>query len=265
MPSTEETIQLYLKTLKEDVPAWKIAQDIGANRNTVRVYLKRLYDKGLIDKPKRGYYCNKPRYGVGEPQADLLRFQHLHFWVDEVKIRAEDAGREEVLPFPEVSGGDSARIRIEFGAKRGKINWYVKADAGLDFYGLHLARSLVDERLLRLGYKPPLDWRAEGWESLTDKFGLRLNGVTTVTFTTLSGWMEKYYNKRYGLRHEIRAPGEGDATLSQLGAMLQGGINYGQLIQAVAVTNKNQDRLLAYLDQQSRLLQAILEKLTRGK
>ncbi len=267
MPSLRDAILTYLRNspnLEEDHPAWKIAKDIGANRSSVRVYLTRLTQEGAVEKVKTGYYRITPGYAVGVGGWREVRVQHLHFFVDEVKVRDEDWGREEVIAFPEVSGDDPARVRVEFGGKRGKLHWWVKADAGLDFYGLNLARALVDERLLRLGYRPPSDWRCEGWETLSDKMGVRLEGVSCVTFSTLSGWLEKYYDKGYGVRKEIRAPGQGDATLSQLTAMMQGGVNYGQLLQAVAVTNKNQDRIMSYLEQQGRILNALIERISKS-
>lgn len=259
MPTLEEAIKTYLNNSDHDEPAWKIAKDLGANRNSVRVFLSRLKKQGVVESPKYGYYCIRPGYAVGGGVWREVRVQHLHFWVDEVVVRGEDWGREEVICFPEVSGDDPARIRVEFGGKRGKLHWWVKADAGLDFYGLNLARVVVDERLLRLGYRPPVDWRCEQWETLADRFGIRLEGVSCVTYSMVSGWLEKHYNKGYGVRREIRAPGQGDATLESLNAMLQGGVNYGQLLQMVASTHQDLNRVLTYLEQNNRLLEAVIK------
>jgi hypothetical protein len=261
LPGLENAIKTYLSNSQHDEPAWKIAKDLGANRNSVRVFLSRLYKTGVVDRPKTGYYCIKPGYAVGDGPWREVRVQHLHFYADGVKVRAEDWGREEVISFPEVSGESPARVRIEFGGKRSKLHWWVKADAGLDFYGLSLARLLIEERLLRLGYSSPGEWVAEGWETLSDRFGIRMEGVSCVTYSDVSGWLEKHYNKGYGVRRELRAPSEGDATLNQLTAMMQGGINYGQLLQSVAVTNRNVDRMMNYLEQQSRIMNAILDRL----
>ncbi len=192
-----------------------------------------------------------------------IRLQNLHFYVEGYPVRREHSDHNEVIDFPEVSEEDSARVTIEFGWKRRKLHWYVKADAGLDFYGLSLARKAVELQLRLMGYDPPGDWLCRDIEAMRDSFGVRLEGVSCVTFTDVSGWMEKTYNKRYGLRREIRAPGAGDATLSQLTAMMQGGVSYGQLIQAVAVTNQNVNRVMTYLEQESRILNAILERISK--
>lgn len=262
MPTLEEAILIWLRNSRypdEDYSAKQIAQELHENRSSVRVNLSRLVKRGDVERTKYGYYRIRPGYAVGGGVWREVRVQHLHFWVDEIKVRDEDWGREELIEFPEVSGVDPARIRVEFGGKRGKLHWWVKADAGLDFYGLNLARIVVEERLLRLGYRPPMDWSCEGWETLADKFGIRLEGVSCVTYSTLSGWLEKHYDKGYGVRREIRAPSRGDATLESLNAMLQGGVNYGQLLQMVANTHQELNRVLTYLEQNNRLLEAVVK------
>ena len=193
-----------------------------------------------------------------------IKVQNLHFYVDNFPIRREHSDHNEVINFLEVAGSDSARITIEFGWKRRKLHWYVKVDAGLDFYGLGLARKVVDLQLRLMGYVPPSDWIAEKTEFLKDFFGSwRFDGMPScVTFTTVSGLMEKIYNKKYGIRKEVRVT-PGTQTLDGMMAMVQGGISYGQLFQEVAVTNKNVNRMMDYMEQQSRIMTAILERITK--
>ena len=261
MPRLEDAIKTYLTNSQHDEPAWKIAKDIGANRNSVRVYLSRLTKQGVVESPKYGYYCIKPEYAVGNDFTRNLKLQNLHFYVEGFSVRREDADRNVVIEFPEVEAGDSARITIEFGWKRRKLHWWVKADAGLDFYGLSLARRAVDFKLELLGYVPPVDWLAERTEFLTDFWGSwRAEGLPScVTFTDVSGLMEKIYKKKYGLRREIRVQTRGEQTLDGMMAMIQGGVNYGQLVQMVAVLSKEQNRVLSYLEQNNRLLEAVIK------
>ena len=264
MPGLEDAIKTYLSNSQHDEPAWKIAKDLGANRSSVRVYLSRLEKRGIVERPKTGYYCIRPDYAVGNNFIRDIRLQNLHFYVEGFPVRREHSDHNEVIDFPEVSGADSARVTIEFGWKRKKLHWYVKADAGLDFYGLGLARKIVDLQLRLMGYDPPVDWIAEKTEFLKDFFGSwRFEGMPScVTFTDVSGLMEKIYNKKYGVRKEIRVT-PGAQTLEGLMVMMQGGISYGQLFQEVAVTNQNVNRMMSYLEQQSRVMNAILERISK--
>ena len=264
MPGLENAIKTYLSNSQHDEPAWKIAKDLGANRSSVRVYLSRLEKQGIVERPKTGYYCIRPDYAVGNNSLRDLRLQNLHFFVEGFPVRREHNDLNDVIEFPEVSGVDSARVTVEYGWKRHKLHWFVKADAGLDFYGLSLARRLVDLQLRLRGYDPPVDWLCRDIELLKDTFGkYRTEGLPScVTFTDVSGMMEKIYNKKYGVRREIRLT-PGAQTLEGITAMMQGGISYGQLIQAVAVTNQNVNRIIPYLEQQGRLIDAIINKLSK--
>ena len=241
--------------------ACKIAKDIGANRSSVRVNLSRLTKEGIVENTKYGFYRIRPEYAVGNDFTRNMKLQNLHFYVDDYSVKREDNDRNVVIEFPEVSEGDSARITIEFGWKRRKLHWWVKADAGLDYYGLSLARKAVDFKLLLLGYDPPVDWFVERSEFLTDFWGSwRTEGLPScVTYTAVSGLMEKIYKKKYGLRREIRAQTKGEQTLDGIMAMVQGGVNYGQLIQLVASTQQELHKVLSYLEQNNRLLEAVIK------
>lgn len=275
MPTLKEVILTWLTNSphpEEDFSAKEIAEKLGVNRRSVRVYLAELFKEGLIDRPKHGYYRSKPYYTVGESDWRKLRVQNLHFWVDDYEIRFEDRDREEIIEFPEVTKvGESARIRIEFGWKRSKLHWYVKADAGLDYYSLNLAHLLVNERLLRLGYRPPVEWRAEGFEFMMDLFKYRLNGASCHTFTGVRGIMEKFYDKGYGTRHELSVSNEESGSINDIMAMMQGGVNYGQTNQAIFTLVQESRKILAdngrlwsEVSQTNILLKAIINKLSKS-
>lgn len=265
MPGLEEAIKTYLINSQHDEPAWKIAKDLSANRSSVRVYLSRLVKKGIVDSPKYGHYCIKPDYAVGNNSLRDLRLQNLHFYVENFPVKREHSDLNDVIEFPEMVGEDSGRITVEYGWKRQKLHWFVKADAGLDFYGLSLARRLVDLQLRVRGYEPPAEWLCRDIELLKDTFGGRWNGLAScVTFTDVSGLMEKEYRKKYGSRREIRVNTPGANTLDGMMAMMQGGISYGQVLQGMAVTNQNVNRLIQVFEQQSRLLDALIDKMNKA-
>ena len=215
----------------------EIAKIIKQNRNSVRSEIRRLVRKGIIEKAFYGHYCTKPTIVVGTPpRLQNLLFIATSLKYPELKGKVRDH-KEFVYEFsdkPDIPELDF-RVWLTFGKKRDKINWTVKAPLGLDLYALLMARQWVDEKCGQ--YNPEfrnLVWDANKFEFLFDHMSVKLEGVSIITIDDLVGTMEKYYNKSYGVRHEIRSSVKGK-KIEDLVNLVSGGLPQSQMMQGVVV------------------------------
>ena len=142
------TIQRKIVTLLEGVDRpltpQIIAKNIKANPNSVRSEISKLLKKGILIREFYGHYSLNPNYGVGSEKPP--RVQNLHFQASGLKVPRRM--RDLVIHLD----GD-ARITLQFGSKRGRINWYVSVPDGFDHHGLVLSKKLVDRECLTRGFK----------------------------------------------------------------------------------------------------------------
>jgi hypothetical protein len=151
---------------------------------TVRVFCRRLLEKGAIRQPYPGAYCSKITHGV--------RFEPLS--VHNITLRSfvcQDIAHWEK---DEVVGG--VKIHVCFGSERRKVTGYIACDVGgmsHDACLLALNRwfDLVNSRL---GFQLN-DLEILTFECNKDYHGIRLDGVQCITRTGLSGMIDRIYQK----------------------------------------------------------------------
>jgi len=155
---------------------------------TVRVFCRRLLEKGQIRQPYPGAYCSKITHGV--------RFEPLS--VHNVTLRSfvcQDIAHWEK---DEVVGG--VKIHVCFGSERRKVTGYIACDVGgmsHDACLLALNRwfDLVNSRL---GFQLN-DLEILTFECNRDHQGVRLDGVQCITRTDLCGMIDRIYQKEASL------------------------------------------------------------------
>jgi len=219
----------------------EIASFTKTNYNTVRRVLTSLVRDGLVVREFRGHYRLKPIHGLGSAP----RVQNLFVVAEGVGVRRSEVF---VWEFGGVEGG--FRVRVLFGVKRGRVSWSVRAPLGLDLYGLRLVRRVVELECEKRGYRD-LKWMVRNYELLWDERGIRFEGVKAVTLEDLDGTMEKYYNKHYGVRREVRS--SRPTRIEDLVALVQGGLPTYQVVQGVGVLEKRIDELTRAIKEQNRL------------
>jgi len=198
----------------------EIARNTKIPPNQVRARLCELRKAGKVDRPFRGYYVCDPTYGVGVPAP---RIQNLRVTARGVPVASSDLVDKRL--------GD-LRIRVTFGKKRGIISYTVKADKGLDVYGLRLCHTLVNLECEVRGYRE-LVWTPQNFGLLFDHESVRLEGVTAIIWEDLEGTLEKYYNRETGMRREIR--GSSSKSVQDLEALIQGGVTTSTVMQGLNV------------------------------
>lgn len=261
MSTLQDRLIKYMATLDRSISALELADSLKENPKSVRSRLTRMKNSGLIVREYRGHYRVKPRHGMGSPP----RLQNLLVIATSSKnpeMRGLIKSFKMVRTYPSPPD-DEFRVRIVFGGKRDNVHYTVKAPVGLDYYGLCMvhswAESVVQERV-GLSH---LIWDVKNYELLWDNMGLRLEGVSVMTISDLKGTMEKYYNKFYGVRKEVRQSPE-SASLDEMVALMGGGVPQYQMTNQLAILvdefNKFQNRfgqVLMALDKQGRVINAL--------
>ena len=155
---------------------------------SVRVFCRKLLEKGKILQPYLGSYCNKITYGVRFVPLAVHNISLRSFVCQDVKSWEKD----------EFVGG--VKIHVCFGSERHKISGYIACDVGgmshdacllalnrwFDIVQDHLGFQLNDLQILT-------------FELNKDYHGLRIDGVQCVTRTDLYGMIERVYQKEENL------------------------------------------------------------------
>jgi hypothetical protein len=155
---------------------------------SVRIYCRKLLEKGKILQPYLGSYCNKITYGV--------RF--IPLCVHNISLRSFVCQDVKSWEKNEFIGG--VKIHVCFGSERRKISGYIACDVG----GMsHDACLLALNRWFDI-VQDHLGWQLNDLQILTfecnkDYHGVRVDGVQCVTKTDLFGMVERVYQKEENL------------------------------------------------------------------
>jgi len=263
MERIQDRILKAIKEIDRPITPLELAKIIGANPESVRTRLSKMLKAGLIIRPFPRHYKPIPIYGVGSPP----RLQNLLVVADKVKnpeLKGLVTSHVIEKEFPSIPD-ETFRVRLVFGSKRDKIHWTVKAPMGLDYYGLLMTRAWVESEVSALLDLIDLNWMVKRYEILWDHLGIKLEGVSVVTIDDLEGTMEKYYNKFYSVRKEVRQSPESQ-KLENLVALASGGLPQYQMTSSLAllvnqVENMNRSIGLFLQDVQSdrRLVKAVMD------
>lgn len=234
-PSLENII--LNEMLRDDrVYLWsEIASLTKINKNSLSSTLGRMLRKGLVKRVGSGLYRTNPMYGVGattEPQK-IQNYRAIATTMAGVGL---DVPRElmnhvdeKVLGMGWFLNEEFLRVRLQFGWKRNKINFTIKAPLGLDIYGFLFCLDWVEAQLRDHGYHEEVDFVPDRCEILHDTHGLSLDGIKMLQWTT-TDIIEKIYQKPYGVRHEYRIHGD-KMSQTDLMALVQGGMPYNMILQ----------------------------------
>lgn len=203
-----------MESLGHIVSPFSVASSLNLNKDSVRKVMSSLYKEGKLDRPFHGYYNLKPRYGVGSRFSEVcLRIQN---------VRGRALAVSGVVSGKGVLEGESYRVIIQFGEKRGKVSYSVGCGLGLDLVGFDLVHDMVVRECEARGLDIPKDAWEIRCEYLTDLTGIQLEGVECMTVRDFRGNFEKYYNKP-GVRREVRSNYQG-VNVSELRTLLDKGI-----------------------------------------
>jgi len=247
MVTHEDRIMRLFRKDNRDYTPYEIASLAKIPKTSVYSTLHRMMDKGLIRRVERGIYRANPTIGVGDI-SEPMRVQNL-------RLVADSMDRETIrvpgwldykpyvgfvcdLELPGLGGGpdDLVRLRFQIGRKRGKLTFTVRAPLGLDLYGVQFALWWLGERLVEYGFNGHVDWVVDrGTEMFRDYPDVDMDalGSGAITLGEFNGWVEKIYQKAYGMRRELKL--DRQTSLDAILAVTMGGFSAGQVLNMNAV------------------------------
>lgn len=242
MVTHEDRIMRIFQKDNRDYTAYELASLAKIPKTSVYSTLHRMMNKGLVRRVERGIYRANPTIGVGDI-SEPMRIQNLRIIADSmdgepVRVPGWLEYRPYVgfvcdLELPGLGGGeeDVVRLRFQIGRKRGKLTFTVRAPLGLDLYGLQFALWWLGERLVEYGFTGSVGWVVDrGTEMFRDYPDVDLDalGSRAITLGEFNGWVEKIYQKVYGMRRELRL--DRQTSLDAILAVTMGGFSAGQVL-----------------------------------
>lgn len=221
------------------IDAWEISKKTGIRETTCRKCLSRLKRKGNIGKHSKGFYTSlsynvTPGSSMVAAAGGSIALKNPKPRLHCLRLRVFDVA------------GNPRSWRLDFGLVRvafqrydnGKAQIFVHClkEYSLDYVAFRL---LVEIALREVGQA---DWNkvlATSFEFNHDYAGLMLDGVKAITLTTLDGSFRRIYNKRLGLRDEVKTVGS--IQVDRVLSLLEGGNIYNAMqLLSSAVTELRQ-------------------------
>jgi len=241
-PTHEAKIMRLFERDNRTYTAYEIASLAQIPKNSVYSTLTRMIRKGLVRRAERGIYRANPTIGVGDI-SEPMRIQNLRLvalkmdgkplevpsWVD-YKPKVGFVHELELLGLGKTEE-DMVRLRFQIGSKRAKLTFTAKAPLGLDLYGLQFSLQWLYERLDQYGFSGRVGWVVDrGTEMFKDYPNVDMDalGSKCITLGEFNGWVEKIYQKAYGMRRELKL--DGQTSLDAILAVTMGGFSAGQVL-----------------------------------
>lgn len=249
----------------QPITAVEISKGTGFKVGTCRACLSRLARKRLIKKQSYGYYTSlfydvmRHSRMVPASLGDLTTLKYVEPRLHCLRLRVLD-----VKGNPEKWQLDLDLIKVKFQTYRnGRAQVFIdcKKEYSLDYPAYKLLVELV---LREVGQKEWDKVRAISYEYNLDYPGLKLDGVRAVTLTAFDGSFRRVYNKRHGLRDEVKIVGsvQADKVLS----LLKGDATYSAtqfLSEAIADMRQTEVIVLEAVQSMKRLADAVVKRLNK--
>lgn len=264
MPTIEDRIIRYFQRDNRLHLASEIISSLEINPNSGYSTLSRMVNKGLLIRESKGYYRATSTIGVDEGvepfRVQNFRMVATHFCGGERIVAPPDlvyrkhVGFKVVLELDGLGGGEGDVVRLQFqiGSRHGQLTFTFKAPLGLDLYGFQFALAWLDERCREYGFVDPIDWRVDrGTELLKDMPNIDMDslGSSCVTRYDYEGYMEKVYQKKFGVRRELKV--DKPTSLESIEAILMGGLPTGMMLNATYESLRNQEKAVNIMKSQS--------------
>jgi hypothetical protein len=249
----------------QPIRAIEINRSTGIKVTTCRKCLSRLAKKGKIKKHSYGYYASLSdnvalnRSMVAAADSPLV-LNNAELRLHCLRLRVFDVSGNPRKWFLDL---DVVKISLQrYASRTAQVFVDCMKDYSLDYVAFRL---LVEIALHEVGQT---DWDnvlVTSHEFNHDYLGLRLDGVTATTLKAIDGSFRRVYNKRYGLRDEVKTVGS--IGVEDVLRLLEGGTNYSIMQRLSVISEEIREERSAVSEaaqQMRRLVDELLGKQTDG-
>jgi len=237
----------------------EISSKTDIKASTVRKYVRKLSKRGFLIRKHHGHYISRKNAFTfsssmvkhAEGFADLPRVHCLRLRFPDVKLSRRDWKR------------DFGVVRVKFQVhSNGWATVFVdcKNPYSLGFVAFQMLISFLleelcyDRRFMDRVKVPSFEWNREF-------FGVRIDGVKALTLKAFDGSFRRIYNKKFGLRDEVKIVGS--PSLSNVLALMQGGVSTYNIVQLLFANFEEQKKLVELHKYQNRIFSDLVSQTRR--
>lgn len=233
---TFDRILSLIEKCPEGIKPKTVAKCLHLNESTVRSYMRRLFSRGLlVQNYNFGFYTvAKTIHGITNYNIHNI---YLSYTFNEETIK--ESGQKKIR-------FQNIKIRIYYGMKSRKATCSVSSKNPLSLRELELVKYVFENEVKRELKKESLpELYVKSAEINRDYNNIRMEGLNAVTWNNFAGLLEKYYNKKEGVRKEFKAsvPVKASVLLS----VLRNNIDIYPLIERVGEIEKDVKIIKEYL------------------
>lgn len=224
--------------------------------STVRKLLRSLEKGGFVRRKFRGHYIsvNNP---VTKSSSVVGSLNTMSPMLHSIRLRFEGVGlwphswREEF--------GDIVNVTYTvYKNKCGLVFVDCIKDVSLDYPAFKLVMACIGK-----AFRSP-NWascRVTNFEFNYDFQGVKLDGAQGVTFTAFDGSFHRVYNKRFGLRDEVKVVGS--KRVEDVLALMQGGVSTYNILQLLHMNFQKMSALVDAQKFQNRISSEAMASMSR--
>lgn len=255
--SLEERVFQFMDNSEIEVTPLQIAQNLHANRNTIRGILRQLLAKGKVVQPYHGAYQS---FRIDGMRFAPLRLHNIILTVEGLEVASHWEWNEKI---------GECGLSVVFGTERGKATARISCDRGLDRNAcLFAVKRCVEVIQYRLGHAVE-NVIVKTVEFNKDYSGVRLDGRQCLTVKGLYDVIERVYQKEENLvRHEFKV--STPMELRNFEGLLKGGLGQFNMTQAIFESLQEQRRyekkvdfLCSHVENLTRILEAMYQRQVR--
>lgn len=247
---TKKVLKCIEETERELTPK-EIAEKTHVNHSSVRIYCRRLLQRGKIAQPWPGAYCSIPIHGM---VIAPLRTHNLLFTADTPWLNVSD----DVVEYT-----GAVKVRIQYGLKRKKITVRISCDQGMDRHAVNFAVNRALKLIEKKVGRSLDNLVLKTFEVNRDFEGVRLDGAQCLTKKGLFDVIERVYQKGDAVRAEWKVSDR--LTLDEFVGLLRGGTTQYNLVQGLFMLVKKLDALVDVVKFQNREILELKKRLENKK
>ncbi|MCK4477996.1 hypothetical protein KAU88_05670 [Candidatus Bathyarchaeota archaeon] len=223
---------------------------------TVRFYLRKLEKGGFVRRKYRGHYVSVKNVPT-KSSSVVGAFGAVAPMLHSIRLRFVDVGlwpRSWVRVF-----GSVVKVTFTVYKNRSALVFVdCIGDVSLDYPAFRLVMDCIQKEVRSPNWA---SCRVTNFEFNYDFHGIKLDGVQGVTLKAFDGSFHRIYNKRFGLRDEVKVVGS--KSVADVLALMQGGVSTYNIVQLLFANFQETKKYVEATQFQNRLVVDAVSQMRR--